>query len=271
MRIAHPTLLVIVLLIAGLAATDGLAADSKIAALRVYPQQVRLTTARDYQSFVVQAVQTDGITRDVTSAAKFTPANPGLVTLNGAVLKPKADGKTTLSVEYGGKKVVIPVTVEKAAADRPISFKLDVMPVFMKSGCNMGSCHGAARGKDGFRLSLFGFDPDGDYHRLTREISGRRINIAIPADSLMLTKASGSVPHTGGKQFAVDSEYYKTLRRWIAAGAPDDEAEVAEVVGLEMSTDGLVFEKSGAENSLKVTALVSDGTRRDGTRLARFH
>ncbi len=84
-------------------------------------------------------------------------------------------------VAYGGKSVKLPVKVKDAKADRPISFKLDVMPVFMRTGCNIGSCHGAARGKDGFRLSLFGFDPDGDHYRLTREISGRRINLAVPA------------------------------------------------------------------------------------------
>ena len=110
MQIARPILLATALLAAGLVTTDGFAADSKIAALRVYPAEVKLTTARDYQSFVVQAVQADGITRDVTSAAKFTLANTGLVTLNGATLKPKADGKTTLSVEYGGKKIVVPMT-----------------------------------------------------------------------------------------------------------------------------------------------------------------
>ena len=56
---------------------------------------------------------------------------------------------------------------------------------------NAGSCHGAARGKDGFRLSLFGFDPEGDYKRLTTEMIGRRVNLAIPQESLMLEKATG--------------------------------------------------------------------------------
>ena len=75
------------------------------------------------------------------------------------------------------------------------------MPVFMQAGCNTGSCHGAARGKDGFRLSLFGFDPEGDHYRLTREMSGRRVNLAVPADSTLLEKSIGAVQHTGGKRF----------------------------------------------------------------------
>ena len=113
--------------------------------------------------------------------------------------------------------------MKDATAERPISFQLDVMPVFMRGGCNTGSCHGAARGKDGFRLSLFGFDPQGDYYRLTREIGVRRINLASPADSLLIEKVTGAVPHTGGKRFAADSEYCQTLLRWLEGGALNDQ------------------------------------------------
>ena len=82
------------------------------------------------------------------------------------------------------------------------------MPIFMRAGCNTGACHGSARGKDGFRLSLFGFDPEGDYFRLTREIGFRRINLAVPEESLLLEKPTGAVPHTGGKRFDPSSEHY---------------------------------------------------------------
>src|SRR5438876_2812629 len=83
---------------------------------------------------------------------------------------------------------------------RPVSFRLDVMPVFFRAGCNSGGCHGAARGKDGFHLSLFGYDPAGDYFRLTQQIVGRRVDLAAPAQSLLLLKATGMVPHTGGRR-----------------------------------------------------------------------
>jgi len=142
--------------------------------IEVSPPDVNLETSRDRQSFIVQALYADGITRDVTAEAKATLANPALVKLDKNVLFPLADGTTTMKVEFGGQAVDIPVKVVQATIDRPISFKLDVMPIFMRAGCNTGSCHGAARGKDGFRLSLFGFDPDGDHYRLTREINGRR-------------------------------------------------------------------------------------------------
>ena len=103
----------------------------------------------------------------------------------------------------------------------PISFQLDVMPVFMRAGCNTGSCHGAARGKDGFRLSLFGFDPDGDHYRLTREMIGRRINLAVPAESLLLEKAIGA--GAAHRRQAVRGRQRATTRRsirWLEAGAP---------------------------------------------------
>jgi len=108
-----------------------------------------------------------------------------------------------------------------------VSFRNDVMPVFLRGGCNAGGCHGAARGKDGFRLGLFGYDPAGDHHRLTREQAVRRINVALPDDSLLLTKVTGAVPHTGGKKFEPDSSYAKTLRAWIAAGGSLEGVEEA--------------------------------------------
>jgi hypothetical protein len=198
------------------------AAQSPIVELRVFPADVQLNTSRDRQSYVVQAVQEDGITRDVTAESQVAIGNAALVRHEGHVLYPAADGATEMTVAYGDKSVKVPVTVAAATADRPISFRLDVMPVFMKSSCNNGSCHGAARGKDGFRLSLFGFDPEGDYQRLTREISGRRINLAVPEASLMIEKSVGAVPHTGGKRFEIDSEYSKTLLRWLQGGALND-------------------------------------------------
>src|SRR5262245_35055922 len=132
--------------------------------IAVSPPDINLETSRDRQSFIVQATFADGITRDVTDEATATFANPTLVKLENNVVYPAADGATEMRVQFGGKSITVPVKVANAKADRAVSFKLDVMPVFMRSGCNSGSCHGAARGKDGFRLSLFGYDPEGDHY-----------------------------------------------------------------------------------------------------------
>ncbi len=162
------------------------------------------------------------------------------------------------------------MTVSNSAVDPPISFRLDVMPVFMKTSCNNGSCHGAARGKDGFRLSLFGFDPAGDHFRLTREMPGRRLNLAVPEESLLVEKSAGLVPHTGGKRMAAGDEKYNTLIRWLKAGAPNDPGEVPSVVSVELYPKEAVMDGEGETQQLSVRAKYSDGTDRDVTSLAYF-
>jgi hypothetical protein len=248
-----------------------LARTEPLAGLEVFPAEIQLTTARDRQSLVVQATYADGITLDVTREASMTLADPKLLRRQGTIFYPAADGATTLTVAYGGKSVALPVKVSQAALDPPISFRLDVMPVFMRSGCNTGSCHGAARGKDGFRISLFGFDPDGDHFRLTREMVGRRINRAIPSESTLLEKATGAVPHTGGKRFETSSERYRTLHAWIEAGAPnDDPAKLPTVVGVDLYPRQSVMDGKGSTQQLTVRARYSDLTDRDVTSLAVF-
>ncbi|WP_339743048.1 DUF1549 and DUF1553 domain-containing protein [uncultured Rubinisphaera sp.] len=162
-------------------------------------------------------------------------------------------------------------TLSSSSIADEISFRRDVMPVLFRAGCNSGTCHGAASGKDGFHLSLFGYDPKGDYFRISEEMIGRRVNVALPEQSLLLRKATGSVPHTGGKLFDSESPYYATLMKWIEEGAKDDAGPVPEVVGLELSTESLVFDRAGVQESIQVTALASDGSRRDVTDLARYH
>ena len=238
--------------------------------LRVYPANVNLTTSRDRQSVVVQAVYADGLTRDVTSEAGFALGNKMLAKIESAILSPLGDGKTELQIKYGGKQATLPVSVERAKEDQPISFNLDVMPVFMKAGCNQGACHGSARGKDGFRLSLFGFDAEGDYFRLTRENIGRRINLAIPEESLMIEKALGKVPHTGGERFKADSALCKTLMRWLEAGVPKDPTNIPKVASVEMMPKQAVLDGSNAAQRVTVRATYSDGTDRDVTTLAAF-
>ena len=234
------------------------------------PDQITLTTSRDRQSLVVQGVHTDDTTQDLTREATFKLADTSFARLQGQTLYPIADGETELVIEVAGHTKKLPVKVEQAETDRPISFNLDVMPVFMKTGCNTGPCHGSARGQDGFMLSLFGYDPPGDYQRITREMSGRRINLAVPHDSLLIQKGLGAVPHTGGECFTPDSEYYQTLTRWLDAGAPNDSAEIAKPVSLEIMPNRIVLEGKDSTQQLTVRAKYSDGTDRDVTSTTVF-
>lgn len=236
----------------------------------VSPADVQLTSQRDRQSIVVQAVMPNGLTRDITSECQYAIADGAFVRQDGHVFHPVADGTTTVTVTFGEHKVEVPVAVSNSAVDPPISFRMDVMPVFMKTSCNNGSCHGAARGKDGFRLSLFGFDPAGDHFRLTRELPGRRINLAVPEESLLMEKSAGLVPHTGGKRMAVGDEKYNTLIRWLKAGAPNDPGEVPSVVSVELYPREAVMDGEGEIQQLTVRAKYSDGTDRDVTSLAYF-
>lgn len=248
------------------------AEDQKPVSLIVSPDTINLTSKPDRQSLVVQAKMENGLTYDVTQKAQFTLQAEGVARQEGATFHPVADGTTTLKVSYGPHSVDVPVKVENASVHPPISFRQDVMPVFMKTSCNNGSCHGAARGKDGFGLSLFGFDPAGDHFKLTREIPGRRINLAIPEESLLLTKGAGLVPHTGGKRFAIGDEKYNTLLRWLQAGAPEDPkpAEVPVVTTLEVYPKEAVLDGERETQQLTVRAIYSDGTDRDVTSLAFF-
>ncbi|MDB5321289.1 MAG: hypothetical protein JWN40_2920, partial [Phycisphaerales bacterium] len=110
--------------------------------LAIFPPDINLETARDTQSIVAKFTQPDGVTRDVTGQCKFELANPALAKMDGRALKPLADGTTEMTVTYNGESRKLPVTVKDAKVDRPISFKLDVMPVFLRAGCNTGGCHG---------------------------------------------------------------------------------------------------------------------------------
>jgi hypothetical protein len=261
-------LLVLAAILPGPAASAG---EPSLTKLEAYPPEIQLTGARDRQLVVVQATYENGITRDVTAEAAIAPADPSLVRRDGNTYWAVKDGPTTIRVELGGKTVEVPLTVAKAAEVAPLTFRQDVMPIFMRSGCNMGSCHGAARGKDGFRLSLFGFDPDGDHFRLTREIPGRRINLAVPADSALLEKATGEVQHTGGKLFDKSDELYRNLHDWIVAGAPNDDVKtLPTVVGVDLYPKSAVLDGEGSTQQMSLRARYSDGTDRDVTGLAVF-
>jgi hypothetical protein len=151
----------------------------------------------------------------------------------------------------------------------PWSFRNHVIPVFTKMGCNQGACHGALAGKNGFKLTLRGYDPDVDYDTLTRQSLGRRISLSDPADSLLLKKATFAVPHGGGKRFGTDSLEYKVIAEWIAAGAPGPRPNDPDVVALEVTPREAML-KPGADQPLRVIARYSDGHAMDVTRWTKY-
>ncbi len=245
-------------------------ADVAFESLQVYPADIKMNTSAAYQNVIATATRSDGVTLDVTDQVEWKLSDPNLVKIENFQLKPVADGQAKLIATWKGFKAEAQVTVADAAKPRAISFCLDIMPVLTRTGCNTGSCHGAARGKDGFRMSLFGFDPQGDYQRITREIGVRRINLAIPDQSLMLLKSVGSVPHTGGKRMEVGSVYYNTMLSWLQAGAPNDASTPPTCTKVELFPPQAVLEGEGARQRMVAVAHYSDGTMRDVSNLAAF-
>jgi len=160
------------------------------------------------------------------------------------------------------------VTVSTSLA-APLDFTNDIVPVLSKQGCNSGACRGKAIGQNGFKLSLFGFDPAFDYAALVHEGRGRRISAAAPDDSLMLLKAAGGMAHGGGVRFTTDSEPYKLLKQWIEQGAPWGAEDAPRAVRLEVSPAEQVV-SGKAEFPLKVVAHYSDNSQRDVTATARY-
>lgn len=149
------------------------------------------------------------------------------------------------------------------------SFRNDVQPILTKYGCNSGACHGAAAGKNGFKLSLRGFDDETDYLALTRQAAARRVNLAEPGRSLMLLKPTALLPHKGGKRFEVDSREFRILADWIANGAPGPSEKDARIQRIEIQPPAVTL-KNGDAHQFKVTAHFSDGRSEDVTRWTKY-
>lgn len=156
-----------------------------------------------------------------------------------------------------------------ADESRVPSFENDIEPLLARFSCNTSGCHGKAEGQNGFKLSVFGFDPDADYRAIVSEARGRRVFPSSPQRSLILLKASGGLPHGGGVRITPDRPEYAVLRDWIAAGVPRGSADDPHVVKIEVSPreKQLVL---GSQEQLKVTATWSDGREQDVTGLCRY-
>lgn len=261
---------IIGLLMASVGANAIALADEKFESIHLYPNAVKLNSAQAYQNVVAVAQRSDGVTVDVTEHATWQLGDASLAKFENFQVKPLTDGQTKLIATWNGFRAESAISITNAGTPRPISFHLDIMPVLTRTGCNTGSCHGAARGKDGFRMSLFGFDPQGDYQRITREIGVRRINLAVPDRSLMILKATGVVPHSGGKRMEISGPYYNTMLEWLRAGAQADSTTPPTCTKVELFPSQAVLEGEGAKQRLVAVAHYSDGSMRDVSSLAAF-
>ncbi|MCR9291249.1 MAG: DUF1549 and DUF1553 domain-containing protein [bacterium] len=244
---------------------------SEAVSLRLIPSEVDFRYLGDKQRLMVMVEMSDGSTLDVTEQAKLSVADETRVILSAdAKIEAAQAGTSEIHATWRNLESTAVAKVSSDLSPRSLRFRNDVLPVLTTAGCNAGKCHGAASGKDGFRLSLYGFDPEGDFYRLTRELSGRRINVSNPDACLLINKAIGEVPHTGGTCIDVGSPEYRTLVSWIADGARPDPDDVPVPVGIEVYPSRAVMSRPGLKQSLVVLASYDDGSKRDVSELAVY-
>jgi WD40 repeat protein len=241
------------------------------ATLLVSPREVRLQGPGAYGQIHIQAWFTDGSgeTYDATRMCQLSiESGVEVASVNkiGRVTS-LADGEAVLKATLGDQTARIKVTVAGMNATQPASFIRDVNPVLSRLGCNAGTCHGAKDGKNGFKLSLRGYDPIYDVRAFTDDLKSRRTNIASPDDSLMLLKATGAVPHVGGQLTQPGHPYYETIRRWIAEGARL-EMDVPRVAAVDIQPHNPIITPIGGRQQFAVYATYADGEVRDVTREA---
>ncbi|VTS02330.1 DUF1549 domain-containing protein [Tuwongella immobilis] len=258
------TLALCLLLAWNVSAQETPPAGLKIVKLDVRPTAVELKNPFAAAQLLVTATTDTGEAFDATRMVKWT-APQSLIQLNAnGMIRPVADGAGKLTAALAGQSVEIPVAVSGLKAGYDVGFIRDVQPAMSKMGCNQGTCHGSLDGKNGFKLSLRGYDPIYDYRALTDDLEGRRFNRVDPDVSLMLLKPAGIVPHVGGVLCQPGEPYYELLKAWIAQGVKYDE-KAPRVTKIEVFPQGPIVPVIGLKQQFAILASYTDGTMRDVT------
>ncbi len=256
---SHPAILALVLLVGPGAPVE----------VRVDPAVVRLEGPGARYSLLVEARSGDETT-DRTHAAKYTSSDPKIASVNErGVLTAVSDGKATISVVVDGQTKSVSVEARGTTRPREYHFVNDIVPLLSRFSCNSSGCHGKSEGQNGFKLSVFGFDPAADHASLVMEGRGRRMLPASPEASLFVRKMSGLMPHGGGARIRPGSLGYSVVVGWIAAGTPygAEDAPSVEKVRVEPAERVMTVRTT---QQLRVIATYSDGREVDVTNRARF-
>jgi hypothetical protein len=234
------------------------------------PSSLVLNSTEDGRRVLVMGVTPEGERVDLTSTSKLEVLGDAFKIGTDGLIYAMKDGESKISVTAGGRKTEIIARATGLDHPHPVSFVRDVAPILNKVGCTSGTCHGAAKGKNGFKLSLRGYDPEFDYESLLYDMSGRRFNRSDPARSLMLAKPTQQVPHGGGMRFEIGSRYYTTILNWISAGVPYGDPKVDRIEKLELLPREVFLHAPGREQQMIALAHYPDGSVRDVTREANF-
>ncbi len=247
--------------------TESLPPGTKVVGLEVLPASIKLTSPFDYAQLLVTAKLDNGDRVDATRLVQAQSAAATVTISPTGIVKATADGASAIGVKLGDQTATVPVEAVGIAAEFHPDFIRDVNPVLSRVGCNAGTCHGAVKGKNGFKLSLRGYDPIYDVRALTDDLSSRRVNLASPDDSLMLLKTTAAVPHMGGQVIQPGEPYYEIVRRWVADGVKLD-LNTPRVTKIEVLPQNPIVQLIGAKQQLRVLATYADGRVRDVTREA---
>ncbi len=239
--------------------------------LRSIPEKVELKGLLSNTQLIILGKNEQGIEQEINSLVAFRSDDSSKLEVdrNGRVIA-KKDGSGKLIVEYEGTRLEIPYLVQDQTKPRKISFRDEVIPSLNVAGCNMGACHGTPSGKNGFRLSLRGYDPASDLIQLSRDMYGRRIDTLHPIDSLVMQKALGRVPHEGGARFGLESIPASTIVHWIQQNMPDDSANHPKLISLDVIPGSRIVYAPIKKQQIKVIACFSNQDKKDVTPLTVF-
>ena len=208
-------LLLFTLLLLGPAAAEG--------RLGWYPESISLSGQDATQGLLVERIDERGHGQDLTHVAIYRSLDETVCSVDqNGIVTATGDGTTIIEATVDDSVIQVPIHVANTASPPKRHFQTDVVPILTRYACNSSGCHGKAEGQNGFKLSVFGFDPVADYAALVQEGRGRRVVVAAPDRSLLLTKASGVTAHGGGVRLEPDMHAYQAVRDWIAAGAKFD-------------------------------------------------
>lgn len=238
--------------------------------LIVQPENVALVGPRSVQQLIITGKYADGTIRDLTGVVDAKADGDLVVVEEGVFLVPQKNGSTSLTIKAGPQTVKVPVVVRDFEKAQPVSFRNDFIAALNVGGCNQGACHGTPSGKNGFKLSLRGYDPASDYIQLTRDVLGRRTDRQGPDASLLYMKGLGRVPHEGGARFPSNSLPAMTIHRWLSEGLQDDDPKHATLKKIEVLPGGRVLNEPARYQQLAVLGHFSDGQVKDVTRLTVF-
>jgi hypothetical protein len=239
----------------------------QIVSIESFPTAIELADRFGYRQLLITGRTASGETVDLTRMVELTSPGRFVSVSPTGVVRPVVDGEETLVFRFRDQSLPVSVKVNGVEKSRTVSFVQDVQPAFSKMTCNAGTCHGSKDGRNGFKLSLRGYDSLYDHQSLTDDVGARRFNRTAPDQSLMLLKATGSIPHVGGVRTTVEHPYYQIIRQWIAEGAKLD-LKAPRVTSITVLPPNPVIPRAGMRQQMVVLATYADGSVRDVTQEA---